>query len=104
MQTPLELRMRNDIRPLCKAHHTQMVGPLGRSEMYVCEVPGCGVRWRAVTEYQKVLVPEVLLVEDRLIPCPHVGHGHMFLAAIDKDRGVEVWQCSIDGCAEQVLV
>ena len=101
MEATLQPKMRFGNKPLCKTHG-EMFGPIGVEESYVCEVPGCGVRWRAVTEYETFLRSGITVQLERKTLCPRPGHGHMFLAEVDRVRGVELWCCGVDGCAESV--
>jgi hypothetical protein len=98
MQTILEPKMRADIEPLCKVHFGKMRGPFGKLGVYVCSEHVCGVYWRPVSSYERVLPDGTLLMETGHIHCPRPGHGAMFLAA--RDKSSEMWRCSIKGCSE----
>ena len=100
MQTVLEPKLRADIEPLCRIHAVKMSGPFGKLEAFVCGEQGCGVYWRAVSSYERVLPDGTLLLETDHVHCPHPGHGAMFLAA--RNNSLETWHCSIEGCSEML--
>jgi hypothetical protein len=101
MQTVLEPKMRLNIEPLCNFCFSKMVSALGRqAEAYVCT---CGVRWRAVSSYERPMHSEgleVLAIGMNPASCSCLGHGKMFLEA--RENGVEVWRCAMQGCSERI--
>jgi hypothetical protein len=95
-------KRRDGIKPLCPVHHEEMVGPIDSVlELCSCARPGCETCWRAASEYFRFVggVPtKTILQMQQRVPCQKPGHGHMFLARVTRDKAI--WECSVDGCAE----
>ncbi len=101
MGDEIKLRRRAVIRPLCPIHLKAMSGLIDGADYYSCPQHGCGLHWRASSDYFRIFHGKpfrtIQQLQEELI-CSLPGHGHKFIA---ERRGTKaVWECSAEGCLE----
>jgi hypothetical protein len=99
--------MRNDLRPLCPAHNSQMVSAHFWLQMdsdtypkfcYACEQPGCFYCYDIVQGYFTIRQGEHIQRDERFREkCPKEGLP-MFVETFDPQGSKRTWRCGLMGC------